>query len=74
VVTAPADVQRARVLARPGMTEEAFEAILARQMPDADKRARADFILSTAHGFDFARDQVRAIIALMQRIASGEAP
>ncbi|MGE6696817.1 dephospho-CoA kinase [Hyphomonas sp. NPDC076900] len=74
VVTAPADVQRARVLARPGMTEEAFKAILARQMPDADKRARADFILSTAHGFDFARDQVRAIIALMQRIASGEAP
>ncbi|MBA4225466.1 MAG: dephospho-CoA kinase [Hyphomonas sp.] len=73
VVTAPADVQRARVLARPGMTEDAFEAILARQMPDADKRARADFILSTAHGFDFARDQVRAIIALMQRIASGEA-
>lgn len=74
VVTAPADVQRARVLARPGMTEDAFEAILARQMPDADKRARADFILSTAHGFDFARDQVRAIISLMQRIASGEAP
>lgn len=74
VVTAPAEVQRARVLARPGMTEDAFEAILARQMPDADKRARADFILSTAHGFDFARDQVRAIIALMQRIASGEAP
>ena len=74
VVTAPTDVQRARVLARPGMTEDAFEAILARQMPDADKRARADFILSTAHGFDFARDQVRAIIALMQRIASGEAP
>lgn len=73
VVTAPAGVQRARVLARPGMTEDAFEAILARQMPDADKRARADFILSTAHGFDFARDQVRAIIALMQRIASGEA-
>ncbi len=73
VVSAPADVQRARVLARPGMTEEAFTAILARQMPDADKRARADFILSTAHGFDFARDHVRAIISLIQRIAEGEA-
>lgn len=72
VVTAPAKMQRARVLARPDMTEEAFQAILARQMPDAEKRARADFILSTAHGFDFARDHVRAIIALMQRIAEGE--
>ncbi|MEQ9505576.1 MAG: dephospho-CoA kinase [Hyphomonas sp.] len=69
VVTAPADVQRDRVLARPGMTPEAFDAILARQMPDAEKRARADFILSSAHGFDFARDQVRAIVALMIRLA-----
>ncbi|MFN4183174.1 MAG: dephospho-CoA kinase [Hyphomonas sp.] len=72
VVSAPAEIQRARVLARPGMTEDAFKAILARQMPDADKRAKADFILSTAHGFDFARDHVRAIIALMKRIADGE--
>lgn len=74
VVSAPAEIQRARVLARPGMTEAAFEVILARQMPDADKRAKADFILSTAHGFDFARDHVRAIIALMRRIAEGETP
>lgn len=71
VVSAPPTIQRARVLARPGMTAEAFEAILARQLPDAEKRARADFILSTAHGFDFARDQVRSIIALMHRLAEG---
>lgn len=70
VVTAPPEVQRRRVLARPGMTPDAFEAILARQLPDADKRARADFILSSAHGFDFARDQVRAIAALMKRLAA----
>jgi len=69
VVTAPAHIQRERVLSRPGVTAETFEAILARQLPDAEKRARADFILSTAHGFDFARDQVRAIVALMIRLA-----
>jgi dephospho-CoA kinase len=69
VVTAPAEIQRARVLSRPGMSEEALTAILARQMPDAEKRARADFVLSTAHGFDFARDHVRAIVGLMIRLA-----
>jgi dephospho-CoA kinase len=72
VVTAPAQVQAARVLAREGMTAELLESILARQMPDAEKRARADFILSTAHGFDYARDQVAALCRLMRHIASGE--
>ncbi len=68
VVTAPAQVQRERVLAREGMTPDALEAILARQVPDAEKRARADFILNTAFGFEFATDVVRAIIGLMIRL------
>jgi dephospho-CoA kinase len=62
VVSAPADVQSARVLERPGMTLEKIEAILAKQMPDAEKRARADFIVDTSQGFDAARAQVRAIL------------
>jgi len=62
VVSAPADVQRARMLARPGMTPEKFEAILRKQMPDAEKRARADFIVDSSQGLDFARAQVHAIL------------
>jgi dephospho-CoA kinase len=62
VVSAPPDVQRARVLARPGMTVEKLESILAKQMPDAEKRRRADFVVDTSQGFDAARAQVRAIL------------
>ncbi|MEO0681708.1 MAG: dephospho-CoA kinase [Pseudomonadota bacterium] len=62
VVSAPAEMQRARVLARPGMTEKTFETILAKQVPDADKRARADHVVDTSQGFDKARAQVRAIL------------
>ena len=67
VVSAPAEVQRRRVLARPGMDEAKFAAILARQVPDAEKRARADFIVDSAHGFDHARRQVRDIIAALSK-------
>jgi len=70
VVSAPAEVQRERVLARPGMTEERFAAILAKQMPDADKRARADFVVDTSRGFDSARQQVREILAQVRKMAN----
>ena len=63
VVTAPADVQRDRVLARPGMTEEAFQAILAKQVPDAVKREKADYIIDTSLGMDAAQARVKEIIA-----------
>jgi len=63
VASAPAEVQRTRAFERPGMTEEKFGAILAKQMPDAEKRARADFVVDTSRGFDPARAQVREILA-----------
>ena len=63
VVTAPAEVQRERVMARPGMTVEKFEAILARQVPDVEKRRRADFVIDTSRGMEAAREQVDAIVA-----------
>jgi dephospho-CoA kinase len=66
VVSAPADVQRQRVLARPGMTEAKFEALLAAQMDDADKRALADFVIDTSSGFDHARRQVTEILAALR--------
>ncbi|HEY0723316.1 MAG TPA: dephospho-CoA kinase [Pyrinomonadaceae bacterium] len=68
VVSAPADVQRARAFERPGMTEEKFQAILAKQMPDAEKRARADFVVDTSKGFDAARAQVREILGRIVRM------
>lgn len=62
VVSADPEVQAARVLARPGMTRERLEAILARQLPDAEKRRRADFVVDTGRGLEAARAQVREIV------------
>lgn len=62
VVSAPADVQRARVLARPGMTPDKLDHILARQMPDAEKRAKAHFVVETDQGLDHAFERVKAIV------------
>ncbi len=62
VVSAPAHIQRERVLSREGATLERFEAILSRQMPDAEKRARADFVIDTGSGFDVARAQVMKVV------------
>jgi dephospho-CoA kinase len=63
VVSAPAEVQRARALARPGMTEAKLQAILERQLPDVEKRRRADFIVETGRGLDCASEAVRRILA-----------
>jgi len=62
VVSASAEVQRQRVMSRPGMSTEKFEMILSRQTPDAEKRKRADFIVQTDKGLDFARAQVQDIV------------
>ena len=62
VVSAPAAIQRERALRRPGMTSEKFEAILAKQLPDSHKQARADFVVDSSKGLDAAADQVRDII------------
>ena len=62
VVTAAPEVQAERVLGRSGMTRERFEAVLARQTPDAEKRRRADFIVDTGHGLEAARVRVREIV------------
>lgn len=66
VVTAPAEMQKERVMARPGMTEERLAFFLANQMHDNEKRARAHFIVDTSRGLEAARQQVEEIIAVMR--------
>jgi len=68
VVSAPPEVQRSRALERPGMTVDKLDAILAKQMPDAEKRRRADFVVDTSHGLEAARAQVRAILKAIARM------
>ncbi|HZD89668.1 MAG TPA: dephospho-CoA kinase, partial [Pseudolabrys sp.] len=70
VVSAPAAVQRQRAFERPGMTDEKFKALLAKQTPDAEKRARADFVVDSGKGFDAARAQVREILRQVATMAN----
>jgi dephospho-CoA kinase len=62
VVTTSPEIQRERILARPNMTDEKLDAILTRQMPDAEKRRRANFVVDTSHGLDPVRTRIRDII------------
>lgn len=72
VVSCAPDIQRQRVLSRPGMTQEKFEMILVRQMPDAEKRQRADFVIDSGNGVEAARDQVREILQRLAETGDGE--
>ncbi len=72
VVTADEAVQRARVLARPGMTPDKLDRILARQTPDSEKRRRAHFVIDTGHGVEDARRQVRAVLRALARRRDGD--
>lgn len=72
VTSAPHHVQRERVLARPAMTPERFDAIHARQVPDAEKRAKADFVVETDKGLDHAFERVKEIMAELSRRAQGK--
>ena len=83
VASAPAHHQRARVMDRPGMTEDRLASLIARQVPDAQKRARADFVVDTGQGLEHARAQVRQILATVTQpgwrpsgklAGAGEAP
>jgi len=65
VVSAPPDVQQARVLARPGMTKEKLDALLARQMPDEEKRKLADFVIDTGTDLSTTEAQVRSVLACL---------
>jgi dephospho-CoA kinase len=71
VVSSPPEIQRARVLGRPGMSVERFESILARQLSDAEKRARADFVISTDGPLEETRMQVRAVLTCLAKPAGG---
>jgi dephospho-CoA kinase len=71
VVSVPAEVQRNRAFERPGMTDEKFTALLAKQMPDAEKRRRADFIIDSSQGFDHTRAQIRDILQRVAKMTPG---
>ena len=72
VVTTTAELQRKRILARPNMTEEKLQAILVRQMPDAEKRKRAHFVVDTSHGFDPVRARIRDILDQAAKMRPGQ--
>ena len=74
VVSAPAEAQRQRVLSRPGMREEKFEAILRKQVPDAEKRRRADYVVDTGNGLEPARRAVERIIGELTKTATVQNP
>ena len=68
VVTTSPEAQRERIMARGTMTSEALDAILARQLPDAEKRRRADFVVDTSHGLDPVRERIRDILQQLARM------
>lgn len=73
-VSAPPEVQKARVMARPGMTEERFAAVMKAQMPDADKRAKSDYIIDTGIGMDDTRQQLRKLVDTLRPAARPNPP